>query len=653
MSGAPSKAGSVAGAGSVKGSARGSSKGRSKRGSEDGSGSEEDSYVEEDEEQEAEKDWDAMRQPESWLLDNGHFADVTVSCGPRSWKLHKAILARESTVWREKFLDPLETEDPIVDYDDDDFEGLLAMIYMGGLVGMTFEDTVLVRMKELEIDPEKALRICYIADEMGCGQIVRLCRYYFDRELSSDTSVSFLRGAWGKPSLAYFKVRALDKMILSFENYVGDDNIGILQVEALCAVMTGCKHREPKPPPDNVYSSIGVRNLVLQDLVREVNKSNIKLMVALLPVIRYQDVCDLLIQCAKHGAEAEMDRCVPVLAAHMPDVERAKALVMPRKVILNTLRHEALSDIDYAYSLGLEFLHKENPELKAFIEKMDETGIIAGDKTKRPRVGTEEWYAMEILETLGILRNRIKRRDLEMSRNLPAFRVLLICAEEFEDYRNDVRQKLVQSGCTQVDVVLANLRNPSLEQILTFHSVLVWSNADFHEPESLGDVLADAADEGIGVVLCAYSLKENDTKMCIQGRLKLQYLPVTLGYIEGGQELTMKPNKAQLEQYPKCLPILDGVTELSGGPESMHLTLERKYGVINTVQVADWSNRVPALVVNLPYGKRKASIVVWNCRPGSSDVSSHGWTASGHGQRLMFNMLKFATASATEAKCLV
>ena len=122
MSGAPSKAGSVAGAGSVKGSARGSSKGRSKRGSEDGSGSEEDSYVEEDEEQEAEKDWDAMRQPESWLLDNGHFADVTVSCGPRSWKLHKAILARESTVWREKFLDPLETEDPIVDYDDDDFE---------------------------------------------------------------------------------------------------------------------------------------------------------------------------------------------------------------------------------------------------------------------------------------------------------------------------------------------------------------------------------------------------------------------------------------------------------------------------------------------------------------------------------------------------
>jgi hypothetical protein len=144
----------------------------------------------------------------------------------------------------------------------------------------------------------------------------------------------------------------------------------------------------------------------------------------------------------------------------------------------------------------------------------------------------------------------------------------------------------------------------------------------------------------------------------------------------------MKANKSQLEQYPKCQPILEGVTELSGGallfpllffallffhlvkarevtiqhvtasqrahggvvclclggatacfclelhvfllgcyavdahssylprgligtagPESMHLTIERKCGIINTVQIADWSNRAPAVVVYLPIGK--------------------------------------------------
>jgi hypothetical protein len=51
--------------------------------------------------------------------------------------------------------------------------------------------------------------------------------------LSSTTAIPFLRGSWGKPSLAYFKVRALEKMVGSFENYLGDDNIGVLQVRLL------------------------------------------------------------------------------------------------------------------------------------------------------------------------------------------------------------------------------------------------------------------------------------------------------------------------------------------------------------------------------------------------------------------------------------
>ena len=48
--------------------------------------------------------------------------------------------------------------------------------------------------------------------------------------------------------------------------------------------------------------------------------------------------------------------------------------------------------------------------------------------------------------------------------------------------------------------------------------------------------------------------------------------------------------------------------------------------------VAEWSNKVPALVVNLPAGRRKARVVVFNGRPGSAEVSAHGWT--GKGQRL-------------------
>jgi hypothetical protein len=109
-------------------------------------------------------------------------------------------------------------------------------------------------------------------------------------------------------------------------------------------------------------------------------------------------------------------------------------------------------------------------------------GVAPIDRNKRPRIGTDEWYAVEILDTLYTLKNKIRKRDMEAARTLPSFRVMIICAELFEDYRSDVREKLVRSGCTQVELVLAHERNPSLEQLLTFHSVLVWSNAEFHDP---------------------------------------------------------------------------------------------------------------------------------------------------------------------------
>jgi hypothetical protein len=57
---------------------------------------------------------------------------------------------------------------------------------------------------------------------------------------------------------------------------------------------------------------------------------------------------------------------------------------------------------------------------------------------------------VEILETLFQLRGRIRKRELESARNLPQFRVMVVCAELFEDYREDVRSKLLQAGCSKV-----------------------------------------------------------------------------------------------------------------------------------------------------------------------------------------------------------
>jgi hypothetical protein len=69
---------------------------------------------------------------------------------------------------------------------------------------------------------------------------------------------------------------------------------------------------------------------------------------------------------------------------------------------------------------------------------------------QRAARGRQDWYGVEILETLFQLRGRIRKRELESSRNLPQFRVVVVCAELFEDYREDVRSKLLQAGCSKV-----------------------------------------------------------------------------------------------------------------------------------------------------------------------------------------------------------
>ena len=105
----------------------------------------------------------------------------------------------------------------------------------------------------------------------------------------------------------------------------------------------------------------------------------------------------------------------------------------------------------------------------------------------------------------------------------------------------------------------------------------VWSNACFHDQESLGDVLADAVDEGIGVVLCAYAARATgeaaERGMALGGRLWQQYRPCTRGFVESGIELRLIPSLRTLKQHPECAAVLEGTAGFSGGKESVHQVL--------------------------------------------------------------------------------
>ena len=101
--------------------------------------------------------------------------------------------------------------------------------------------------------------------------------------------------------------------------------------------MKRAQERQPRPPPERTFCSIGTLNLRIQDSMREISKPHITRLLPCLPVINYEDVCDLLIQCGKHGCEEGIDRCVPVCAAHTPDIDRARALRLPRRAVLKVV----------------------------------------------------------------------------------------------------------------------------------------------------------------------------------------------------------------------------------------------------------------------------------------------------------------------------
>jgi len=87
---------------------------------------------EEEEEEEGEESLLEMRKPEAWMLEHGHFSDVTVTCQNQSYHLHKFVLCRESLRFQEMLMDPASENDRIqVDYDDDDFELFVHLLYTG------------------------------------------------------------------------------------------------------------------------------------------------------------------------------------------------------------------------------------------------------------------------------------------------------------------------------------------------------------------------------------------------------------------------------------------------------------------------------------------------------------------------------------------
>ncbi len=209
-------------------------------------------------------------------------------------------------------------------------------------------------------------------------------------------------------------------------------------------------------------------------------------------------------------------------------------------------------------------------------------------------------------------------------------KVLVVGAAQ-ASYVSDVQAKLVATGMfAQVDIFAANTGTPTLAQLQNYDSVLVFSDASYADPITLGNRLADYVDGGGGVVAATFSFYGNQG-LSLQGRIQSAgYLPLTATSQTGGAQTLV----ADLPGHP----LLQGVASFSGGSSSYRNTAALTAGA---TQVARWTDNLP-LVTFKQISTRP--VVGLNFYPPSSTARSDFWTASTDGARLMGNSLLFAAA---------
>jgi hypothetical protein len=171
----------------------------------------------------------------------------------------------------------------------------------------------------------------------------------------------------------------------------------------------------------------------------------------------------------------------------------------------------------------------------------------------------------------------------------------------------DLRDMLLCTGeFTKVDVYDVTLYTPTLDDLLNYHSILLYGDVPFADPVGFGDVLADYLEMGNGVVLGATTFAEGTA---IQGRFADTYLPVTVApLVSPGGNLGMEVMEGYrwLTGPIEGHPIVYGVNFVDLGTGSIHVG-----GTVPALDgaelVAEWTNGAVAVVAYEPEAAGKVA----------------------------------------------
>ncbi|NLX21919.1 MAG: S8 family serine peptidase [Phycisphaerae bacterium] len=204
-------------------------------------------------------------------------------------------------------------------------------------------------------------------------------------------------------------------------------------------------------------------------------------------------------------------------------------------------------------------------------------------------------------------------------------------------YFTDTRDWLIASGRFHEVVILdAGKWTPALTDLLAFDGVIVWSNDQFDDPFTLGNVLADYIDSGGGVVVAVFANVSVRSYGSIMGRfLDEQYSCI---HYPGGTlpALIDRPRQSLGDRFDPLHPVLTGVTEFDGGDRSFRV--RSSYLSPGASFVAAWSDGAPLIAVREIGGVPRVDLALF---PSSSRVSGDFWRATTDGGRILANALAY------------
>ena len=223
----------------------------------------------------------------------------------------------------------------------------------------------------------------------------------------------------------------------------------------------------------------------------------------------------------------------------------------------------------------------------------------------------------------------------------PAFAVPIGKVASWGDdvsYNADVRQKISGTGkFAQVDAVNLNNRVPTLPEAMAYDAILMYGGASQFSATTrtaVGNVLADYADSGRGVVTSTFALGSNAGSWIPAGRWNVDRYHVMNPVASQKQGTRLHLGTV----YNPSNPVMTGVNTFDGGSSSFYVPISTF--AAGSVRVADWSNGFPLVAVKeLPGLGRRVDL---NFYPPSSNARSDFWVVGTDGDLLMANALQWA-----------